>query len=480
MFAKQTWFGDHKYQSGWNNTFETESKPGALPKAQNSPRVCPYGLYAEQLSGSAFTCQRDKNYRTWLYRKLPSVKVATALIKDVEYVENLFTDWSNQKSCPPDPAQKRWMPFNLPKEGQKVNFIQSLSSVCGAGSAQMRHGVNIYIYSCNKNMENEAFYNSDGEFLIVPQKGKLQIKTEMGLLTVKPTEICVIPQGVVFSVNCPDGDTRGYICEVIGKRYVLPDLGPIGANGLANPRDFLYPVAWVEPSGDDKPYTIRTKYQNAMFQSTQNHSPFNVVAWHGNFAPYKYDLTKFMVINATSFDHADPSIFTVLTAPSGSPGTALIDFVIFPPRWAVQEHTFRPPYYHRNCMSEFMGLITGSYEAKETSENDKKGFFPGGASLHSMMTPHGPDKNCFDKASNDKCVPEKISLGSLAFMFESYLGLGVSPWGQKTCEVLDEEYYKCWQSLSLNYDKDWKESQREDKSTAKVDSAAAKVARSYK
>ena len=236
-------------------------------------------------------------------------------------------------------------------------------------------------------MVNEAFYNADGEFLIVPQMGTLKITTECGLLQVKPTEICVMPQGMRWKVEV-DGPSRGYICELLGKRYVLPGLGPIGANGLASPRDFLYPVAYCE---EDSSYKIIAKYQNETFSCQQSYSPFNALGWWGNFAPCKYDLTKFMVINATSFDHADPSIFTVLTAGSGQPGVALCDFVIFPPRWAVQEHTFRPPYYHRNCMSEFMGLIKGTYEAKvpKKGEEGKKGFFPGGASLHSMMTPHG-------------------------------------------------------------------------------------------
>lgn len=480
FFSKQTWkvkSTQFEYNSGFNNTFETESLPGALPKGQNSPRVCPYGLYAEQLSGSAFTCGRNTNYRTWLYRRLPSVKVRTALTADTNYIPNLFSDWN---STQPDPAQKRWQPFKLPTT--KTNFIESLSSVAGAGSARERHGLNIYIYACNANMGNTAFYNADGEFLIVPQHGILIINTELGRLTVKPTEIVVIPQGIVFSVDLEksSSEARGYICEVIGKRFVLPDLGPIGANGLANPRDFLYPVAWMEAEGGTKSYTIRAKYQNAIFRSEQDYSPFNVAAWHGNFAPYKYDLTKFMVINATSFDHADPSIFTVLTAPSGTPGVALCDFVIFPPRWAVQEHTFRPPYYHRNCMSEFMGLIKGTYEAKEASKNDKKGFFPGGASLHSMMTPHGPDNNCFQKASKDPCYPDKIELNSLAFMFESYLGLAISEWGQKTCDVLEQDYYQCWNSLQDNFNLGWTEEDREDKSTAQVDSLAAEVARKAK
>jgi len=486
FFQKQSWRQNSKssqnleYQSGFNNTFESEYFPGALPKGQNSPRICPYGLYAEQLSGSAFTCGRNTNFRTWFYRKLPSVKVKTPLQSENSiFNNNIFSDWNNTEI---DPVQKRWQPFKFPSQQKgdftkKLNFIESISSIAGAGSARERHGLNIYIYSCNTSMNNQSFYNADGEFLIVPQQGILNIKTECGKIKVEPTEICVIPQGMVYSIDV-EGESRGYICEIIGKRFVLPDLGPIGANGLANPRDFLYPTAWIEDDCEDE-YIIRSKYQGKIFKSTQNHTPFNVVAWHGNFAPYKYDLKKFMVINATSFDHADPSIFTVLTAPSGTPGVALCDFVIFPPRWAVQEHTFRPPYYHRNCMSEFMGLIKGTYEAKESTKKGK-GFYPGGASLHSMMTPHGPDNNCFEKATKDPCLPEKIELNSLAFMFESYLGLAISPFGAKTCDVLEEDYWECWQSLKNNFNENWTESEREDKTTAAVDSLAADVARKAK
>ncbi|XP_017151425.1 homogentisate 1,2-dioxygenase isoform X2 [Drosophila miranda] len=431
----------YKYLSGFGSHFSSEDEryPNSLPLGQNSPQVCPYKLYAEQLSGSAFTAPRTENVRTWLYRKLPSaVHQPFQPFKGAPYFKQ---NWDEQ---PPNPNQLRWKPFDLPpQQGRKVTFVEGLHTVCGAGDPRARHGLAIHIYSCNESMDNSAFYNSDGDFLIVPQQGILDITTEMGRMKVAPNEICVIPQGIRFAVSV-NGPSRGYILEVYDGHFVLPDLGPIGANGLANPRDFETPVAWF----NDRPiedFQVISKFQGSLFVAQQNHSVFDVVAWHGNYVPYKYDLSKFMVINSVSFDHCDPSIFTVLTCPSLRAGTAIADFVIFPPRWSVQEHTFRPPYYHRNCMSEFMGLILGKYEAKED------GFAAGGATLHSIMTPHGPDVKCFEGASNAKLVPERIAEGTQAFMFESSLSLAVTKWGEDTCQKLDGAYYECWQALKDNF-----------------------------
>ncbi|KAF5296406.1 hypothetical protein FQR65_LT01393 [Abscondita terminalis] len=317
-----------------------------------------------------------------------------------------------------------------------------LNTVCGSGDPRLKHGVAIHVYACNVSMKDRAMYNADGDFLIVPQQGTLKITTEFGKLNVRPNEIVVIQQGMRFAVDVEE-PSRGYILEVYGRHFSIPDLGPIGANGLANPRHFLTPVAWYEDR--DVLYEIVGKYQGKLFICEQDHSPFDVVAWAGNYVPYKYDLNKFMVINSVLFDHCDPSIFTVLTCQSEIRGTAIADFVIFPPRWSVQEHTFRPPYYHRNCMSEFMGLIYGQYEAK------KEGFVAGGATLHSMMTPHGPDVNCYNQAIKEDLKPKKIAEGTQAFMFESCLGLSVTKWGAKTCQKLDSEYYKCWKNFKKNF-----------------------------
>ncbi|XP_053611123.1 homogentisate 1,2-dioxygenase isoform X1 [Plodia interpunctella] len=426
--------GDLKYLRGFGSEFSSEDprRPGALPVGQNSPQRCPYGLYAEQLSGTAFTAPRNENKRSWLYRIRPSV--VHKPFKRASVTKYLTHNWEEQE---PDPNQSRWLPFELPSS--PVDFVGGLHTVCGAGDPKVRCGIAIHVYLCNTSMDKSAFYSSDGDFLIVPQQGKLKITTEFGVMEVAPNEIAVIQLGIRFAVAV-EGPSRGYILEVFGGHFTLPDLGPIGANGLANPRDFLTPTAYYIDQ-EIPGFKILNKYQGALFEAEQNHSPFDVVAWHGNYAPYKYDLANFMVINSVSFDHCDPSIFTVLTCPSTKPGTAIADFVIFPPRWSVQEHTFRPPYYHRNCMSEFMGLILGSYEAKAG------GFLPGGASLHSMMTPHGPDLQCFTGASAADLKPEKIAEGTQAFMFESSLSMAITKWGAETCQKLDPKYHQCWQNL---------------------------------
>lgn len=344
------------------------------------------------------------------------------------------------------PNQLRWDPFSLPEEAKNVDFVDGLSIVCSAGSVENRHGLNVLIYSFNAPMKNRAIYNSDGDFLLVPQLNALQVKTELGTLRVEVNEICVIPRGIVFQIN-NEGDTvegaRGYILEIFGGHFELPDLGPIGANGLANPQDFVYPNAQFDREEKAESWRIVNKYGNCLFEAKRNGTPFNVVAWRGNYAPYKYDLKRFTVINSVSWDHPDPSIFTVLTCKGGHDGSPIADFVIFPPRWQVSEHTFRPPYFHRNAMSEFMGLILGDYEAKRDG-----GFRPGGASLHSMMTPHGPDLETFMAATADPetapLKPVKIAQNTMAFMFESSLMLGVTPWAM---EKVQQDYYKVWQDL---------------------------------
>ncbi|GMT27987.1 hypothetical protein PFISCL1PPCAC_19284 [Pristionchus fissidentatus] len=429
-------FQQLSYQSGFGNEFATSDArvPDALPVGQNSPQVCAHGLYAEQLSGSAFTAPRHQNKRSWLYRIRPSVIHRPFSSFDLPH---LTSDFSKGEVTP---NQYRWHPHPLPKEGKNVDFVEGLYSVCGGGDVVSRVGLAIHNYSCSVSMKNKAFYDSDGDLLIVPQQGSLELTTEFGRMLVAPQEIVVIPQGIRFSVGV-SGPSRGYILEVYGTHFQLPDLGPIGANGLANARDFVSPVAWFEEK--DEPFKIVNKYQGKMFVAEQDHSPFDVVAWHGNYVPFKYDLRHFNVINTVSFDHCDPSIFTVLTAPSTKPGTAIADFVIFPPRWGVAEHTFRLPYYHRNCMSEYMGLITGCYEAKEG------GFRPGGASLHSMMTPHGPDVKGFEKGSTEPMTPQRVAEGTMSFMFESSFNMAIAPWAVK--ENVDVDYYKDWQPLKKHF-----------------------------
>jgi homogentisate 1,2-dioxygenase len=427
---------DYQYQSGFSNEFSSEALAGALPVGQNNPQRCPFGLYAEQLSGTAFTVPRAHNRRSWLYRIRPSVVHKPAV--PVAH-PRLVAEFD---SIPAEPNQLRWSPPPLPDASQSVDWVQGLVTYCGAGSVAMKQGVAVHYYACNRSMVDHAFYNADGDLLIVPQHGALDIQTEFGMLLVPPGEICVIQRGIAFAVRV-GGASRGYVCELFSGHFQLPELGPIGANGLANPRDFQTPVAHYERRA--APWRKQFKFGGRLFECALSHSPFDVVAWHGNYAPFKYNLARYVAMNSVTVDHPDPSIFTVLTAPSGEPGVAALDFVIFPPRWVVAERTFRPPYFHRNLMSEFMGLIAGSYDAKEGG-----GFVPGGASLHSCMTPHGPDAVSTKKAEEAPLAPVRYSDAALAFMFESTYIFKVTP--HAMAHNLQPEYYECWQNIPDSFD----------------------------
>ena len=427
-------FASLPYLDGFGSFISSEALPGSLPIGQNSPQVCPRNLYAEQLSGTAFTAPRHKNMRSWLYRIKPSV------------THSRFEPHSvNGKVCVRehnlvvDPNQLRWDPKPLPTEN--IDFIDGIELVCGAGDSSLKDGVNIYNYVASSNMSstNRVLSNADGDYLIVPQHGTLNIRTEMGLIRVEPCEIVVIPRGIKFAVDIEEvgGCIRGYILETCKGHFELPSLGPIGANGLANPRDFLAPSAAFQDI--TAPFTWINKFACSLFVATLDHSPFDVVGWHGNYYPFKYDLRRFNCMNSVTFDHPDPSIYTVLTCPSDELGTAVVDFVIFPPRWIVMDHTFRPPYFHRNCMSEYMGMIYGKYDAKEG------GFVPGGASLHSCMTPHGPDTPTFIKASEAELTPTYFD-GGLAFMFETSYVLKLAP-AALSSPQLQRTYNECWQQL---------------------------------
>lgn len=426
------------YMSGFGNDFETESLPGALPQGQNSPQNCAYGLYAEQLSGSPFTAPRGTNERSWLYRIRPSVK-HTNTFEQIDKPDWKSADAFSKNALPL--GQYRWDPLDLPTI--PTTFIDGIKTMTVAGDAAAQNGMASHVYAFNADMENDYFFNADGEMLIVPQIGRLVIFTEMGKIVLRPLEIAVLPRGMVFKVTTTDAHARGYICENYGAKLTLPDRGPIGANCLANPRDFKTPVAAYEDK-DGTMCRLTVKWCGTFHETHIDHSPLDVVAWHGNYAPYKYDLTTFSPVGAILFDHPDPSIFTVLTAPTDEAGTANVDFVIFPPRWMVAEHTFRPPWYHRNIMSEFMGLIHGKYEAKE------HGFMPGGASLHNMMLPHGPDTSGFEKAIVDDLKPKKID-NTLAFMFETRFPQQVTDFAANKM-ARQEDYIDCWSGLKRRFD----------------------------
>lgn len=422
------------YQSGFGNEFATEALPGALPEGQNSPQRAPYGLYAELISGTAFTQPRNDNLRSWVYRMRPSAvhgafqRIDNGKLRTPPFDEGVLT-----------PQQMRWDPTPVPDE--KTDLISGMTTLGANGDANAQAGIGIHIYTANASMDGRYFYNADGEMLFVPQQGRLRLATEMGVVEAAPNEIIVVPRGIKFRADLPDGPSRGYVCENYGAALRLPDLGPIGSNGLANARDFLSPVASFEDVEGD--FELVAKFGGNLWSAPIGHSPLDVVAWHGNLGPYKYDLANFMAVGSISFDHPDPSIFTVLTSPSGPAGLANVDFVIFPPRWLVGEHTFRPPWYHRNVMSEFMGLILGQYDAKP------EGFVPGGASLHNMMSPHGPDDGAYEKATNSELKPEFLG-ATMAFMFETRYPIKLTDWAANSPQI-QPGYQDCWQGLKKNF-----------------------------
>ncbi|MGW7201183.1 homogentisate 1,2-dioxygenase [Streptomyces chryseus] len=422
------------HSSGFGNEHSSEAVPGALPHGRNSPQRAPLGLYAEQLSGSAFTEPRAHNRRSWLYRIRPSaahppfVRTDNGALRSAPFTETV-----------PDPNRLRWNP--LPEPAPGTDFVAGLWTVGGNGDAAQRAGMAIHLYCANASMTDRVFSDSDGELLIVPERGGLLLRTEFGLLRCEPGHIALIPRGVRFRVELLDESARGYVCENYGQPFQLPDLGPIGANGLANARDFLAPVAAYEDV--EGPVEVVNKFCGNLWSATYDHSPLDVVAWHGNHVPYVYDLRRFNVMGTISYDHPDPSIFTVLTSPSDTPGLAGVDFVVFAPRWLVGEDTFRPPYFHRNVMSEYMGLIEGAYDAKA------EGFVPGGGSLHNMMSAHGPDRETFDRASAAELKPQKIDDG-LAFMFETRWPVTATAQAA-TAGHLQTAYDDVWQGLQRHF-----------------------------
>jgi homogentisate 1,2-dioxygenase len=419
-----------RFFPGFGNDNSTEAVPGALPFGRNSPQRPPFGLYAEQYSATAFTAPRSENRRSWLYRLRPSAQhpafvpyTRTTLLRSGPFIE-----------VAPSPNRLRWDPLGAPASG--VDFVDGLVTYGGNGDVGAGAGMAVHMYAASTSMRR-AFFNSDGEMLLVPQHGELRVVTELGVLELAPGHIGLIPRGIKFRVELLGAAAVGYVCENYGALFRLPDLGPIGSNGLANSRDFLTPLAHFEDVDGD--CELVQKFQGALWTTTLDHSPFDVVAWHGNVAPYQYNLARFNTIGTVSFDHPDPSIFTVLTSPTDTPGTANCDFVIFPPRWMVGEDTFRPPWFHRNVMSEFMGLIHGAYDAKAG------GFAPGGASLHNCMNAHGPDKLSHQGATAAKLTPHKIE-NTMAFMFESRAVIRPTAWAMAT-PLLQSDYDACWQAF---------------------------------
>ena len=424
-----------RYHSGFGNEIATEALPGALPIGQNSPQRCPYGLYAEQLSGTAFTAPRGANRRTWLYRIRPA-----AVHRPFRRVDNGRYDGDFGAVAAP-PNQLRWDP--LPVPAAPTDFVEGIVTIAGNGDPHQQTGCGIHLYAANRSMTDRYFYSADGEMLIVPHEGRQRFVTELGIVEAAPQEVVVIPRGVRFRVELVDVTARGYICENFGAAFRLPEMGPIGSNGLAHSRDFLTPAAWYEDR--DAKSELVARFMGNLWVAEMDHSPLDVVAWHGNGAPYKYDLRRFNAIGSISYDHPDPSIFLVLQSQSDTPGVDTVDFAIFPPRILAMEHTFRPPWFHRNVASEFMGLVRGVYDAKA------EGFVPGGASLHNCMTAHGPDAQTFEKATRaDISHPDYIR-DTMAIMFETRCVIRPTRFALETSQ-LQAEYYRCWLDLERHFD----------------------------
>jgi homogentisate 1,2-dioxygenase len=416
-----------RYLSGFGNEQASEAVAGVLPQGQNAPQQPPRGLYTEQLSGTPFTAPRAQNRRSRLYRIRPS-----AVQPPFRRIDNGLIRTAPCQEADASPNRLRWNP--LPFPDKPADFVEGLVTIGSNGDAAARNGIGIHLYRATRSMTDRVFYDADGELLVVPQQGRLLLMTEFGPIEAAPGEIAVVPRGVKFRVELPDGRAGGYVCENYGALFRLPELGPIGANGLANPRDFLSPRAAFEER--DRPCELVAKFEGNLWATEVDHSPLDVVAWHGNYAPYKYDLARFNTVGTVSFDHPDPSIFTVLTSPTDTPGTANCDFVIFPPRWMVAEHTFRPPFFHRNVMSEFMGLVHGAYDAKA------EGFLPGGMSLHNCLSAHGPDRATFERAVAADLKPQRIA-DTLAFMFETRLVVRPTRFALDTA-ALQQDYDACW------------------------------------
>ena len=427
---------EFRYFSGFGNEFATEAVEGALPAGRNSPQRAPLGLYAEQLSGTAFTQPRGVNRRSWVYRILPSAKHPA-----FRRIDNKNLKGRRSTRLEPNPNRLRWDPLPLPKEDTPQDFVDGLFTVGGNGDIKTRAGIAVHLYAANQSMRDRYFVDSDGELLFVPELGAVILHTELGPMLVSPGEIAVVPRGIRFRVELTDGFARGYLCENFGANFTLPERGPIGANGLANERDFLTPHAAFEER--NHAVQVVNKFGGNLWAADYDHSPLDVVAWHGNYAPYKYDTANYMVIGTISHDHPDPSIFTVLTSPTDTPGLANCDFVIFAPRWLVGENTFRPPWFHRNIMSEYMGLVTGTYDAKA------EGFVPGGASLHNTYASHGPDADTYARASTAELKPQKLD-GTLAFMFESRWTILTTRQAMEA-SFRQPDYDAVWSGLERNF-----------------------------
>ena len=425
---------ERAYLSGFGNEFASEAVPGALPKDQNAPQRPPLGLYIEELNGTAFTAPRGVSRSDWTYRIRPS-----ATHKPFRPIGAGFVRSGPFNEVPPTPNQLRWKPLPIPTT--PTDFIDGIVTLGGNGDPAQQSGAAVHLFAANQSMRDRFFYDAAGELVIVPQLGRLTLHTELGVLDLQPGEICIVPRGIKFRVELPDGSARGYVCENYGQHLRLPDLGPIGTSGLANARDFVAPVAAFEDREGD--FRIVAKFGGGLWEAEIDHSPLDIVAWRGNYVPFKYDLNRFQCINTVTFDHPDPSIYCVLASPTAVHGVPNVEIGCFPPRWSVAEHTFRPPPFHRNVASEFLGLISGQYIGKG------EGFAPGSASLHNCMSGHGPDAEAYDRGASAELKPQFLA-DTMVFLFETRLPICPTRFALET-DLLERDYYTHWQGLKKRF-----------------------------
>ncbi|HEY3498273.1 MAG TPA: homogentisate 1,2-dioxygenase, partial [Polyangiaceae bacterium] len=425
--------------AGFGNVHASEALPGALPHDRNTPRVGPYRLYPELTSGTAFTAERAENFRTWTYRIRPAAQ--QGLLEPLAHA-TFRDDFEDE---PPEPNLTGFSPLPLPSAA--CDFVDGLVTIGGAGSARLRRGYAVHLYAANRNMEERAFYDADGELLLLPELGALRILTELGVLDVRPGEVALLPRGLRFSVALREAAARGYVAEVFGRHFRLPERGPIGSNGLAEARHFRTPAAWHEDRLAPG-YRIAAKLGGALYEARQDHSPFDVVAWHGNHCPYVYDLALFTPAGYTRVDHPDPSIHTVLSAPLDERGTHSLDLVVFPPRWDATEGTFRPPYFHRNATTEINGIV------REVSSPGSM-FVPGCLFLTPSMTPHGPVaagvERAFSLSDAEADKPHRYSENACWFQFETALPFSLTPWARNAPHRLHDWHSK-WGSYRSYFD----------------------------
>jgi len=402
--------------TGFGNVHQSEDLPDALPRDQNSPRRVAYGLYAEQVNGSGFVAPRHENRRSWLYRVRPSADQSPAVALPQGFLAGDFL------AEPPEPNLAGWAPLPLPTVA--TDFVDGLATLGGAGSARLRRGYAVHVYAANRGMEDRCFGNADGDLLILPEQGALTLLTELGPLEVAPGQVALVPRGIRFSVLVSVGGARGYVAESFGRPFGLPDRGPVGANGLADARHFRAPSAWHEDRVS-LGYRVTAKLAGRLFESTQDHSPFDVAAWQGNHVPTVYDLDAFSPVGNARFDHGDPSIHTVLSAPMDEQGAHTLDLVAFVARWDVTEHTFRPPYFHRNVTTELNGIVRDAVVPGSP-------FVPGCFFLTPSLVPHGVVAASVERHLAEAAAesPRRSSESSLWFQFETALPFVPTPWAR--------------------------------------------------